>query len=60
MELSDDQKKEIINALGINTNHNNWAKYEEISMNQWVKENLCDAPFVEPGDDIFARKDIIL
>lgn len=60
MELSSDQKKEIIKALNINQNHNNWAKYEEISTKQWVEENLSDAPFVEPGDDVFARKDIIL
>lgn len=60
MELSNDQKKEIIQALNINPNHNNWAKYEGISTKQWAEENLNDAPFVELGDDIFARKDIIL
>jgi hypothetical protein len=60
MELSDDQKKEILKTLGINPNHNNWAKYEEISTKQWVMENLSDVPFVGPGDDIFARKDVIV
>ena len=60
MELSNGQKKELIKALNINSNHNNWAKYERTSTKQWAKENLSDAPFVEPGDDIFARKDIIL
>lgn len=60
MELSDDQKKDIIKALGINPNHNNWSRYEEGNAKAWAEANLRDAPFVEPNDDIFARKDIIL
>lgn len=59
MELSDDNKKEIIKQLMPGFNNNNWKRFE-CGARAWAEENLADAPFVEEGEDILKPKDIIL
>ena len=60
MKLSNEEKKQIIRSQNLNNNHNKWAMYEGDTL-AYTQELLSgDVPFFEPGDDIFARKDIVL
>lgn len=59
MKLSNEEKREIARNEMWPSFVNNWTRYEGNSR-AWAEANLMDAPFVEPGDDILAPKDIII
>lgn len=59
MELSREQKKEIVREVVPNFNINNWARYED-GAKAWAELNLRDAPFVDADDDILKPKDIFI